>query len=137
MRRDLAKIPYCFYTAAGGSNEWSIDAGNQHTQRLAISTDGGETLQRIDGTMIPHIKGGNRDPKVFYHKESAAYIMVLYLDEFEFAIFRSVDLLRWIESQRFSAEKMWECPDLFELSVDNAARKEMGILVGGRILSSR
>ncbi len=110
-----------FYTAAGGSNEWSIDAGNQHTQRLAISTDGGETLQRIEGTMIPHIKGGNRDPKVFYHKESAAYIMVLYLDEFEFAIFRSVDLLRWKESQRFSAEKMWECPDLFELSVDNAA----------------
>lgn len=26
-----------------------------------------------------HIKGDNRDPKVFYHKESAAYIMTLFL----------------------------------------------------------
>lgn len=108
-----------FYTAAGGCNQWSIDAGNQHTQRLAVSRDKGETLQRIDGTIIPHIKGGNRDPKVFYHKESTAYIMVLYLDEYEFAIFRSTDLIHWKETQRFSAEKMNECPDLFALCVDN------------------
>lgn len=110
-----------FYTAAGGCNQWSIDAGNQHTQRLAISRDGGETLQRIDGTILPHIRGTNRDPKIFYHKESAAYIMVLYLDEYEFAIFRSTDLIHWEETQRLSAGKMNECPDLFELSVNNAA----------------
>lgn len=110
-----------FYTAAGGSNQWSVDAGNQHTQRLAISTDGGETLQRIDGTILPHIVGQNRDPKIFYHKESNAYIMVLYLEKCEFAVFRSADLLHWEETQRFSMENMWECPDLFELSVDNAA----------------
>ncbi len=110
-----------FYTAAGGCNQWSIDAGNQHTQRLAISTDRGETLQLIDGTILPHIVGGNRDPKIFYHKESAAYIMVLYLDKYEFAIFRSIDFIHWEETQRFSAEKMNECPDLFELSVDNIA----------------
>ena len=109
-----------FYTASGGSNQWSIEAGNRFTQRLAISTDGGETLQRIDGTILAHIAGENRDPKIFYHKESAAYIMVLYLDGYEFAVFRSADLLHWEETQRFSAEKMWECPDLFELSVDNA-----------------
>lgn len=110
-----------FYTASGGCNQWSVDAGNHHTQRLAISTDGGETLQRISGTILPHIAGGNRDPKIFYHKESAAYIMVLFLDEYEFAIFRSADLLHWEETQRFSAEKMRECPDLFELFVDNKA----------------
>lgn len=110
-----------FYTAAGGSSRWSVEAGNRHTQRLAISSDGGETLQRIDGTVIPHIAGDNRDPKVFYHKESAAYIMTLYLDENEFAVFRSANLLHWEETQRFSAEGMWECPDLFALPVDNAA----------------
>lgn len=109
-----------FYTASGGCNQWSIDARNQHTQRLAISTDGGETLQRIDGTILPHIAGGNRDPKIFYHKKSNAYIMVLFLDEYEFAIFRSADLTHWEETQRFSAEKMRECPDLFELAVDNS-----------------
>lgn len=110
-----------FYTAAGGCNQWSIDLGNQHVQRLAVSTDGGESLRQIDGTIIGHIAGGNRDPKVFYHKESTAYIMVLFLDGYEFAVFRSVDLRHWEETQRFSAEKMRECPDLFELSVDNVA----------------
>lgn len=113
-----------FYTAAGGCNQWSIDAGNQHTQRLAISTDGGETLRKIDRTILPHIAGGNRDPKIFYHEKSAAYIMVLFLDEYDFGIFRSADLLQWEETQRFSAEKMRECPDLFELSVDNAAEEK-------------
>lgn len=110
-----------FYTASGGSNEWSAEAGHRHTQRLAVSADGGETLQRIDGTILLHIADGNRDPKIFYHRESAAYIMLLYLEKFEFAVFRSEDLLHWTETQRFSAEKMWECPGLFELSVGNAA----------------
>ena len=107
-----------YYTAAGGSNQWSTDQGNKHTQRLAISTDGGETLQKV-GTVIEHIKGENRDPKVFWHAESGAYIMVLYLDGTEFAIFRSADLLHWQESQRFSAERMWECPGLFALPVED------------------
>ena len=107
-----------YYTAAGGSNQWSTDQGNKHTQRLAISTDGGETLQKV-GTVIEHIKGENRDPKIFWHAESGAYIMVLYLDGTEFAIFRSADLLHWQESQRFSAERMWECPGLFALPVED------------------
>ena len=60
------------YTASGGCNQWSIDAGNQHTQRLAVSTDQGGTLRK-SGLILDHIKGGNRDPKVFYHPESKAY----------------------------------------------------------------
>lgn len=110
-----------FYTAAGGTNQWSADAGNPFAQRLAVSTDGGDTLRRIDGTILSHIAGGNRDPKVLFHRESGAYVMALFLDENEFALFRSEDLLHWEETQRFSADKMRECPDLFELSVDNGA----------------
>ena len=109
-----------YYTAAGGSNEWSKQAGNLHTQRLMISRDGGETLTRSDAFLLPHIAGGNRDPKVFYHPESAAYIMVLYLDGSEFAIFRSPDLLHWTEASRLNANGMWECPDLFRLPIDGA-----------------
>ena len=109
-----------YYTAAGGSNEWSKQAGNLHTQRLMISRDGGETLTRSDAFLLPHIAGGNRDPKVFYHPESAAYIMVLYLDGSEFAIFRSPDLLHWTEASRLNADGMWECPDLFRLPIDGA-----------------
>ena len=112
-----------FYTAAGGCSQWSADAGNEHTQRLAVSKDGGETLHKIDGTLIEHIVGGNRDPKIFYHSESKAYIMVLFMDGYEFSIFRSEDLIHWKESQRFSAEKMRECPDLFELPVEGAGEE--------------
>ena len=107
-----------FYTAAGGRNQWSADAGNRHTQRLAVSLDGGRTLEK-KMRILDHIKGENRDPKVFYHAASSAYIMVLYLDGNEFAVFRSRDLLHWAESQRFTAETMWECPDLLELTAEN------------------
>lgn len=117
-----------FYTAAGGCNQWSAETGGQHTQRLAVSTDGGETLQRTDQTIIPHLAGTNRDPKVFYHKDSGAYIMILYLDGYEFAIFRSADLLHWEETQRYCAERMQECPDLFELPVDQSASERKWVL---------
>ena len=108
-----------FYTSAGGTNQWSVEAGNLHTQRLAVSVDNCRTIRKKE-TILEHITGGNRDPKVFYHSDSNAYVMVLYLDESEFAIFRSADLRHWKESQRFSVEGMWECPDLFELPVENA-----------------
>ncbi len=107
-----------FYTASGGNNQWSIEKGNNHTQRLAISNDGGKTLQK-KGLVLDCIKGENRDPKVFWHRESKSYVMVLFLDEYEFAIFRSTDVLHWEESQRFTAGKMRECPDLFELKVED------------------
>lgn len=106
-----------FYTAAGGLNEWSKDAGNLFTQRLAYSTDGGRTLQASDKFLMPWVAGENRDPKVFYHEESGAYIMVLFLDHYEFAVYRSDDLRSWTETQRLSVPGMWECPDLFRLDV--------------------
>lgn len=113
-----------FYTASGGCNQWSIDAGNEHVQRLAISTDGGDTLRKV-GTLIGHIAGGNRDPKVFWHEHSGAYIMALFLDDYDFAVFRSTDLLDWKESQRFTApDGMRECPDLFELEVVGGNRRK-------------
>ncbi|MCR5227027.1 MAG: glycoside hydrolase family 32 protein [Eubacterium sp.] len=103
-----------FYTASGGRNNWSKEMARQHVQRLAVSTDGGETLEK-KCTVLEHKAGENRDPLVFYHEKSEAYIMVLYLDGNEFAIYRSDDMLHWTESQRFTADKMWECPGLFEL----------------------
>ena len=112
-----------FYTAAGGDNAWSKEAGMRYTQQLAVSTDGGETLQK-KGVVLPHVKAGNRDPKVFYHAESDAYIMALYLDEGEFAIYRSEDMKRWTESSRLFAEGMWECPDLFRLTVSETGEKK-------------
>lgn len=108
-----------YYTAAGGMNEWSKKAGNVFTQRLAYSNDHGETLQTSDKFIIQNIKRENRDPHVFYHEQSKAYIMVLYLEEYEFGIYRSTDLLNWEETQRLTFEDMWECPALLQLEVVN------------------
>ena len=42
-----------FYTAAGNNNTWS--AGKQFTQRIAYSTDGGDTLHKIDKGVLPTV----------------------------------------------------------------------------------
>lgn len=109
-----------YYTAAGGTNAWSSEKHHPFTQRLKVSTDGGQTLESSDKFFLDHVAGENRDPKIFYHKESKAYIMLLYLDGSEFAIYRSEDLLSWEETSRISIKGMWECPDLFELPVNPA-----------------
>lgn len=102
-----------FYTAAGGLTPWS--AGRQYTQQWAVSTDGGRTFQKR-GTTLPAIEPENRDPKVFYHAESGAYIMVLWLTAHDFAILRSTDLTEWMLSQRLTLPGGYECPDLFRLT---------------------
>lgn len=107
-----------YYTAAGGGNMWSAEKHHLFTQRLKVSTDGGETLHSSDKFFLDHVAGENRDPKIFYHRESKAYIMLLYLDGSEFSIYRSHDLLSWEETSRLSIKGMWECPDLFELPVE-------------------
>ena len=101
-----------YYTAAGGKTPAS--EGKQFVQRMAYSTDGGDTLTPY-GTVLGHIAEENRDPKVFYHEDSGAYIMVLYLSGYEFALFRSNNLKDWKMTQRLIQEPMWECPDLFPL----------------------
>lgn len=107
-------MPALYHTAAGGKNECFRTTGKQFnfTQRLYYSTDGGETLVR-DDRLMEQIALLNRDPRVFYHEESNGYIMLLYLDKSDYAIFRSEDLLNWRETQRLSFPGMWECPELF------------------------
>lgn len=100
-----------FYTAAAACNEWTPE--KKFTQRTAYSTDGGRTLIKTDRGVLPPVGEESRDPKVFWHEESRAYIMVLWLYEDVFGIFRSKDLENWQESDRVKLEKGWECPDLF------------------------
>ena len=107
-----------FYTAAGGMNEWSKEAGNLFTQKLMWSTDGTKTLHKRDEELVPWIVGENRDPKVFWHAESNAYVMIMYLEENDFLILRSDDLLHWEQTQKMTVPGMWECPLLIEVPVE-------------------
>ena len=99
----------CMYTAAG----------EPFTQCLAASNDGGRTLVKVaDNPVLGHVIGGNRDPKVIWHAASGQWVMALFLDGHEYALFSSPDLQTWRELQRYTHGDDWECPDFFPLPVD-------------------
>lgn len=109
-----------FYTCAGSTSETS--ANKPFTQNLAYSTDGGNTFVKYHGNpLIEQIVPGNRDPKVIWYEPAGCYIMVLYLDNHEFALFTSQNLLDWTQQQRIVLSEDAECPDFYPLPVDNGA----------------
>lgn len=110
-----------FYTAAGGTNEWSRE--KEFTQRIAYSLDGGKTLHKLAKPYIDTICKENRDPKVFWHEETGAYICVLWLEENDFAVLRSENLEDWEMTDRIMLENAWECPDLLKLTGENGEEK--------------
>jgi len=94
-------------------------AGELFTQCLAYSNDEGRTLEKYAGNpVLGHIAGGNRDPKVIWHVPSQQWVMALFLDGHEYALFASPDLKSWRELQRLTRGEDWECPDFFPLAVD-------------------
>lgn len=111
-----------FYTAAGGTNPES--EGKEFTVRMAYSTDGGNTYVKFGEPVLESLAAENRDPKVFWHEESGAYILVLWLENEDFAIFRSKDLEKFTLSQRLTLKGGFECPDLFRLSVKDSAESK-------------
>ena len=104
-----------YYSAAGDTSTWS--KGREFVQGIAYSTDGGKHLTKLKDINIPTIEKENRDPKVFWHEKSQAYIMVMWLQEDEFAVLRSTNLKDFSISQRLRLTDAFECPDLFELQV--------------------
>ncbi|MDE7267507.1 MAG: glycoside hydrolase family 32 protein, partial [Lachnospiraceae bacterium] len=75
--RELLGLPkdalLFFYTAAGGSNQWS--KGLAFTQKIAYSLDGGKALTKMPDPCLGTIEKENRDPKIYWHEETQAYIM--------------------------------------------------------------
>lgn len=115
-----------FYTAAGGDSHWS--KGKKHTQRIALFDDKNQEVTKTN-FVLGNIKASNRDPKVFYHYGSDAYVMLLYLDGNEFILLRSSDLIEWKEYQRFELDFAWECPELFLLEVQESNEKKWIFMV--------
>ena len=73
----------------------------------------------------------SRDPKIFWHEETKAYIMLLYLEAYDFGIFRSRDLKHFEMTQRFSLEPAWECPDLLRIKDEDGSDQWMFICADG------
>ena len=116
------------YTANGPNMRY----GEPASQNLAYSVDGGKTFVKYEGNpTIPHIIGGNRDPKIFWHKPSNQWVVALYLDGEDYALFASKDLKSW--EQLCVIEKLGcsECPDIFELPVDGDENNKLWVFWGG------
>lgn len=101
----------------------------RQVQHLAYSLDRGRSW--FDHPANPVIDRGMahfRDPKVFWHAPSAAWVMVVALaQQHKVAIYRSPNLIDWDLASEFgpcgSTAGQWECPDILHLSVEGEAGK--------------
>lgn len=109
------------------------NAGNQ-VQSIAYSNDKGRTWTKYSGNPVipnPGIKDF-RDPKVFWHKGTNKWVMVLAAGD-RIKIYTSSNLKKWTYASEFgqghgSQGGVWECPDLFELPVDGNTNQKKWVL---------
>ncbi|AKG35183.1 glycoside hydrolase family 32 protein [Paenibacillus durus] len=110
-------------------------ASPRERQSLAYSRDGGRTWIKYSGNPVledPRYPD-YRDPKVFWHKASGRWIMVLATGQ-SICIYTSPNLKEWTFSSEFgeghgSHDGVWECPDLFELAVEGNPQRTKWVLL--------
>lgn len=93
-------------------------------QCLAYSNDKGRTWVKYEGNPVLADESitDYRDPKVFWHEESQKWVMILATGQ-TVTLYTSLNLIEWEFASEFghqagSHDGVWECPDLFELTVD-------------------
>jgi len=117
------------YTAAGS------DSQKQH---LAFSNDRGRTWSNYSANPVADLNQPDfRDPKVFWYEPQKKWIMVaVFADEKQVKILDSADLKNWTLRSTFGplgvGKGQWECPDLFELPLDNGAGAKKWVMVVNR-----
>jgi fructan beta-fructosidase len=112
-------------------------AGRPFTQGIAYSNDRGRTWTKYENNpVIGHLVHENRDPKVFWYAPQQKWVMALYLDHNDFALFSSRNLKQWEKMSDLKLPDDIECPELFELPVDGNAGNSRWIFYGahGRYL---
>lgn len=105
------------------------------SQGIAYSLDKGRTWTKYENNPVLPNQGIRdfRDPKVIWHESSQKWIMVLAVqDHIEF--YSSPNLKDWTFSSDFGKNLgahggVWECPDLFQLEVEESSEKQWVLLV--------
>jgi fructan beta-fructosidase len=119
----------CVYTAAGGASPES--EGQPFTQCLAYSNDGGATWVKYKkNPVLGHVAGSNRDPKVVWYEPTKTWVMALYLEGSDYALFGSKDLKAWAKLGDVSMPGTSECPDFFELAVEGERGRRLWVFWG-------
>ncbi|WP_136253981.1 glycoside hydrolase family 32 protein [Onishia niordana] len=129
LRADMVTPLVAFFTrhVPGESPEF-----DHQCQAMAASRDGGRSWQTCDKAILdnPGLQDF-RDPKVFWHAESAHWVMVLTEGQ-QLGIYRTQGGAEWEKVSVFGAEHgahdewAWECPDLFPLPIEGSQGEQGG-----------
>ncbi len=112
-------------------------AGNPTVQCLASSTDGRHFTKFSGNPVLPQVTGGNRDPKVMWHEPTQRWVMVLYVTlsggRHTVHFYTSPNLREWslasVAEGITGSNYLYECPDFFELPVDDNASDRKWVLL--------
>ncbi len=104
-------------------------------QSIAYSNDKGRTWSKYEGNPVipnPGIRDF-RDPKVFWHKETGKWIMILAAAD-KVMLYSSTNLKEWAFESDFGENAgshggVWECPDLFKLKLEDTEEEKWVMLV--------
>jgi fructan beta-fructosidase len=108
-----------FYTAAGEPT----------VQCMASSIDGRHFTKYEHNPIVPQFTSGNRDPKVIWHEPTKKWVMTLYVETNKVHTIHflgSPNLKDWTVLSR--VDGFFECPDFFELALDDDSSKKKWIL---------
>jgi len=118
------------YTSAGGRSPWS--KGKAFSQSIAYSNDRGRTFTPYEGNPVqPNIEYINRDPKAIWYEPSNQWVIVVNFERGIMAFFTSDDLKTWEKQSEFESRYLVDCPELFQLAVDDDEQNKKWILYGG------
>ena len=107
-------------------------------QHVAFSNDRGRSWSNYSGNPVADLNQADfRDPKVFWYEAQKKWVMVaVFADETQVKILDSPNLTKWTLRSAFgpqgATKGQWECPDLFELPVDNDSGAKKWVLVVNR-----
>lgn len=105
-------------------------AGASQIQSLAHSGDNGQTFEIYPGNPILTLESEARDPNMFWDEANNRWVLSLaHALDHEMLFFTSPDLTEWTLQSAFgkgvgAQGGVWECPDLFKLTVDDIGEEK-------------
>jgi sucrose-6-phosphate hydrolase SacC (GH32 family) len=111
---------------------YTAASDQKQTQCIAYSLDKGRTWIKYKGNPVIDSKEkwnsiDTRDPRVFWYQPGKHWVMVLN-ERDGHSIYNSTNLKDWTYHSHTTG--FWECPDLFELTVDNQSGLKKWVMLG-------
>ena len=125
--KDNGKTPLvAIYT----SNVMRKDVQLAQHESVAYSLDKGITWKQYPGNPVLDVGSKDfRDPKVFWYQPKKKWIMLVSMaTEYKVQFYESANLKNWKLLSEFGGigniDKVWECPDIFQLPVQGTKMKK-------------